>query len=228
MQGIETHLAELRKRLKLVAIFLLSSTALCFYFSSDALKWLQADLGFTLHALTAYEVFYTEILISLLFGLLLSLPFILYEALAFMRPGLKEEEYRALRNYLPFSVILFLAGSIFAYNFIVKLSLSFLQGTTKVAGVTALWGLQNTIGFALQLSALTGIIFQLPIVSLVLARVGLIDRELMVEYRAYFFIAILFLSAMATPPDVVSQMLVTGPVLLLYQLSIFLVGRVEN
>lgn len=228
MQGFEKHIEELRKRLKLVAVFFLSSTALSFYFSSDILKWLQADLGFSLHALTAYEVFYTEIIIALLLGFFISLAFILYEAIAFMRPGLKDKEYKALRNYLPFSVMLFIIGAVFSYNYIVKFSLSFLQGTANTADVAALWGLQNTIGFALQLSALTGVIFQLPIASLVLAHAGLIDKEMMVKYRSYFFIAILLVSAMATPPDVISQMLVTGPVLFLYQVSIFLVGQVKT
>ncbi|MFP4038786.1 MAG: twin-arginine translocase subunit TatC [Candidatus Nanohaloarchaea archaeon] len=227
MQGLDAHLIELKKRFRLVALFFLFSVGLSFYFSSNVLEWVQSDLGFSLHALTAYEVLYTQLLIAFLLGLLLSLPFIFYEALEFMRPGLKEEEYRALRNYLPFSVVLFLMGAAFSYNYIVKFSLGFLQSTTDASSVPAIWGLQNTVGFALRLSALTGIIFQLPIFSLILARAGLLNREMMVEYRPYFFIVILVVSAVATPPDVISQVLVTGPVLLLYQLSIFLVGRVE-
>lgn len=228
MDQLETHISELRNRLKIVAVFILSSTVLSFYFSSNILNWLQNDLGFSLHALTAYEVLYTELMIAFLGGFLLSLPFILFEALAFMKPGLRESEYRAMRNYLPFSVLLFLAGSVFSYNFVVKTSLNFFQAAAGTADVAALWGLQNTVGFALRLSAFTGIIFQLPIVSLVLAHAGVLDREKMVEYRPYFFVGILLISALATPPDIISQALVTVPVIFLYQVSIFLVDRVEE
>jgi len=225
MQGMSKHVNELRERLKITAIFFVSSTALAFYYSAEALQWLQNDLGFDLNALTAYEVLYTELMIAFLGGFLISLPVILFEALAFARPGLKEEEYKAMRNYLPFSVLLFLVGSVFSYQYVVKTSLNFFQQTAASAEVPALWGLQNTIGFALRLSAFTGIIFQLPIVSLILAKAGVINQEMMRKYRSYFIVVILLVSAVATPPDIVSQILVTVPVIGLYEISIFLVGR---
>jgi len=225
MQGMSKHVNELRERLKITAIFFVSSTALAFYYSAEALQWLQNDLGFDLNALTAYEVLYTELMIAFLGGFLISLPVILFEALAFARPGLKEEEYKAMRNYLPFSVLLFLVGSVFSYQYVVKTSLNFFQQTAASADVPALWGLQNTIGFALRLSAFTGIIFQLPIVSLILAKAGVINQEMMRKYRSYFIVVILLVSAVATPPDIVSQILVTVPVIGLYEISIFLVGR---
>ena len=228
MQGMDRHVNELRKRLKITAIFFISSIALVFYYSSNILNWVQNDLGFDLHALTAYEVLYTELMISFLGAFLLSLPFILYEALAFARPGLKNHEYKAMRNYLPFSIILFVVGSVFSYNYIVKMSLNFFQQTASGAEVAALWGLQNTVGFALRLSAFTGIIFQLPIISMILAKTGIINQEKMRKNRAYFIIAILLVSAIATPPDIISQALVTVPVIGLYQISIYLVGRIEE
>lgn len=227
MQTLDDHLNELRKRLKVVAIFLLVSTGVTFYFSSKVVKWIQSDLGFELHALSAYEALYTELMIAFLGGFLFSLPIILYELIGFMRPGLKEGEYRVMRNYLPFSVILFVVGAVFSYQYIVKSSLNFFQSTVATADVAAVWSLQNTVGFSLRLSAFTGIIFQLPIVSVILGRAGIIDTEMMVKYRAYFFIAILLVSAIATPPDIISQALVTLPVVGLYQISIFLVGKVQ-
>ena len=228
MQSLEDHVVELRRRLKIISVFLFASTATVFYFSSDILNWVQADLGFELNALSAYEVFYTEIMIAFLIGFIASLPVVLYQVIGFMRPGLTEREYKVMRNFLPFSVILFVAGATFAYEYVVKASLSFFQGTAETASVEALWGLQNTISFSLRLSALTGIIFQLPIVAVILASAGIIDREMMREYQFHFIIAILIVSAFATPPDIISQALVTLPVIGLYQLSILLVGRVEK
>lgn len=226
--SIEYHLNELRNRLKHSLIVLVVLTAFSFYFSSNVLSWMQNDLSISLHALAAYEALYTQILIALIFGFFLSLPAILYQFLKFLKPGLKSDEYSILRNYLPFGIILFTGGAVFAYEFIVKTSLNFFVSTTSGTGVEAVWGLQNTIGFALKLSAFTGLMFQLPIVSLVLSKAGLITAQSMREKRAYFFIVVLLASAVATPPDIVSQIILTSPVLVLYQLSIYLVARTES
>lgn len=225
--SFETHLSELKSRLTHSGIVLVVLTAASFFLSSRLLNLIQNDLSVSLHALAAYEALYTQILISVIFGFFLALPAILYQALKFVKPGLKDDEYRLLRNYLPFSVLLFVGGAVFAYEFIVKSSLAFFASTTTGTGVDAVWGLQNTVGFALKLSAFTGITFQLPIASVVLAKAGVLESKDMRKYRAYFFVFILLISAVATPPDVVSQVLLTLPVMALYQLSIYLVSRVE-
>ncbi|MFB6158866.1 MAG: twin-arginine translocase subunit TatC [Candidatus Nanohalobium sp.] len=227
-QQLEHHVAELRWRLKHSFIVLVVLTAVAFYFSPQMLTWLQHDLTMELNALVAYEVLYTRLMMSVLAGVLMSLPVLMYHGIKFAQPGLKPEEYRVLRNYLPMSVILFVAGAVFAYQVIVKSSLDFFQSVTTGSGVEAVWGLQNTLGFALKLSAFTGIMFQLPIAALVLAKAGLIDRESMIQYRSYFMVAVLLLAAVATPPDIVTQVMLTVPVMGLYQLSIFLVDRTEK
>lgn len=225
--AFKRHVRELRQRLVAALIVFAGFSAISFYFSPGVLSWLQADLALSLHALKAYEVIYTQIMISLILGFFLSLPFTLYQFLAFARPGLRPGEYRLLRDFLPFSFLLFLMGAVFAYQFVVKTALEFFQGVTRSSGVEAVWGLKNTVGFALKISALTGVVFQLPVVAVVLAKAGLADAEMMRGYRSHFFVAVLFVAAVATPPDVVTQLLITGPVLGLYQLSIFLVSRIE-
>ncbi|PSG99762.1 MAG: twin-arginine translocase subunit TatC [Nanohaloarchaea archaeon SW_4_43_9] len=227
-QPVEQHLIDLKKRLRNSLLALAFTTVAGFIYSSRILSWLQDDLSLSLHALTAYEVFYTRISIALLFGLVMALPFIALQLLKFAKPGLKPREYRVVRNYLPFSLILFSAGAVFSYQFVVKSALSFFSTMTRASDVTAVWGLQNTIGFAVKLSAFSGLMFQLPVISVVLASAGIIDKEMMVEHRGYFVVAVLLLSAVATPPDVVTQVLVTLPVLGLYQVSIWLVGRYEH
>lgn len=226
-QDLNTHIQELRSRVIHSLIVLTVLGSIGFYFSQDILSLIQADLGFQLNALSAYETVYTQISIALIFGLIAGLPAIIYQMLKFVEPGLKAKEYRILRNYLPFSIILFLIGSIFSYQFIVKQSLNFFMSMTESADVQSVWSLQRTIGFAIKLSAVSGILFQLPIVSLILGKAGVINSEMMKEYRAYFIIAILLVSAIATPPDLITQLLVTAPVIGLYQISIFLVAGIE-
>lgn len=225
MPSLDEHVSELQRRLRFSAVFFLLAVLVTFYFAPDIVSWLRADLGFKLHAFTAYEALYTQLMIAFLGGFLLSLPVTLYEIIQFMRPGLKEDEYRVLRNYLPLSIILFGLGAVFSYEFIVKTGLEFFELTTSTSNVEAVWGLKSTVGFTLRLSAFTGIIFQLPIVAVVLDTAGLINEDMMREYRNHFLVSVLLVSAVATPPDIFTQVLVTLPVVLLYQLSIFLVSR---
>lgn len=227
-QPLEDHLQELRKRLRNSFVILVLAGAVSFVYSSDILTWIQSDLTLSLHALTAYEVFYTRITIAILTGLVISLPFIVFEFLKFARPGLKDREYRIIRNYLPFSILLFVGGAVFSYEYIVKSALSFFDTMTTGSEVTAVWGLQDTIGFVVKLSSFSGLMFQLPVVSVVLASAGVINQRMMKEYRPHVFVAVLILAAVSTPPDVITQVLVTLPVVALYQFSIWLVGKYES
>lgn len=226
-RDIDYHIQELRSRIIHSFIVLVVLTAIGFYLSGDILSFLQADLTTELHALNAYETIYTQIMIAVMFGFFAGLPAIIYQLLKFAEPGLRDAEYKVIRNFLPFSFILFVIGGVFAYEFIVKTSLQFFMESTKTADVTAVWGLQNTLGFALKLSIITGVLFQLPIVSIVLAKAGLINAWTMKKYRGYFIVGILVASAVATPPDIITQLLITAPIIGLYQLSIFLVSRIE-
>lgn len=227
MESFEDHVRELRKRLFWIMLGLVSASAVSFYFSSDILKWLQDDLSIQVHALQAFEVFYTELMIALILGFFISLPFTLYQILKFMKPGLKDQEYRVMRNYLPFAVLLFLIGAGFAYNFVVKTAFGFFQSVGSSAEVSAVWGLKNTLGFAMKISGLVGVFFQLPIVALVLGKAGIIDSDMMLKYRSYFAVFVLLTSAMATPPDIITQIMITVPIIGLYQVSIWMVKRVE-
>lgn len=228
MQTIEHHVKELKRRFWYVLVFFGVGTGASFYYSQRILNFLQTDLNVTLHALTAYETFYTQLMIAMILGFLIALPVTLYQLLKFLKPGLKDAEYKVVRDYLPFSVILFGVGAIFSYEYIVKTSIVFFQDTTAAANVGAVWGLKNTLGFAMKISAFTGIAFQLPIISMVLAKAGLIDKRMMIKYRPYVIVGILLVAAIATPPDIITQVLVTSPVVGLYQASIFLVGRLDK
>lgn len=220
---IDEHIEELKSRLKhsVIVFVLLSSISL--YFSPGILSFIQNDLGVKLHSLAAYDVVYTEIQIALILGIVSSLPVFYIQFLGFLKPGLRAREYRILRNYLPLSIVLFCAGSVFAYNFIVKAALEFFSSSTASTEIIAVWGLKNTLSFVLKISSFTGVMFQLPIAALVLSKAGLLDRKMMKDYRRYFIILVMFLAAVVTPPDIISQILLVLPVLVLYQISIYLV-----
>lgn len=226
-QSLEYHVNELRTRLFHSFIVFTILSLFGFYFSGEIMSFLQADLGLQLNTFKAYEAFYTQLMISVIFGFFSGLPVFLYNLIKFAEPGLKPEEYRTLRNFVPFSFILFIIGFVFSYQFVVKSSLQFFESFTANADVRSVWGLRTTIGFALKLSAATGILFQLPIASLVLGKAGLINADMMRKYRAHVAIAILVIAAFSTPPDIVTQLFITLPVIGLYQISIYMVARIQ-
>lgn len=227
MDSFRDHVIELRNRFFRIMLVLIVASAISFYFSSEILVWLQNDLAIEVHALHAFEVFYTQIMIAAILGFFISIPYTFYEILKFLKPGLKDHEYKVMRNYLPLGIILFLFGAAFAYTFVIKAAFSFFQTIGAGAEVPAVWGLRNTLGFAMKISGFVGIFFQLPIVSLILGKAGIINAEMMRKYRNYFIIGVLLSSAMFTPPDLITQVLITLPVIVLYQVSIYLVKRVE-
>ncbi|MFC5133750.1 MULTISPECIES: twin-arginine translocase subunit TatC [Haloferacaceae] len=226
--SLDYHLQELRQRLKYSVVVFAVTAIGGFLVSGRVLSWLQRDLVIPLNAFVPYEALYTQVMIALLIGVIVAVPVLLFEVLRFAKPGLRDQEYRTVRNFLPFSYILFLGGSVFAYEFIATNALQFFQSFTASADVASVWGLQATISFVLRISALTGALFQLPVIAAVLGMAGLLTSEQMRRYRSHFIVAILVVAAVATPPDVLTQVLIVGPVIGLYQVSIWLVGRIED
>jgi sec-independent protein translocase protein TatC len=228
MSDLEQHMGELRRRLvySVLSVALFSGTA--FYFSRPAIKFLKQDLSVQFHAMQPFEVFYTQLRLSIFLGLAVATPVILYHALRFAAPGLEKDEYRAARNFLPFSTVLFGAGAVFSYQYVVKTSLNFFQSFSAQASVELVWGLSSVVGYAVRISAYTGLFFQVPIAASILAKAGLLTSANMKKYRNYFIVAVLVTAAAATPPDIITQLLITGPVILLYQLSIYMVERINS
>lgn len=219
----ETHFRELTNRLNHIAIVLFVFSVLGWFASELILQYIQSSLEVELHAVQVYEVIYARLNIAVIFGLALTLPVLCYQLLLFAKPGLTSHEYTTLRNFLPLSLLLFTLGSVFAYVFVISTALNFLHARTILAGINPIWGLGNTIGFIVRTSALTGILFQIPIFIAILNRLSIINREILEKYRAYFIVFVLFVSALATPPDIITQILITLPVILLYEISLRLI-----
>ncbi len=227
-QDLADHWQELRGRLVRTGLFFTVATVAGLWFSGDILAWVQQDLAVDLYALTVYEAVTTRIMIGVLVGMVATLPVLLVELLRFARPGLTAREYRVVRNVLPLSLLLFAAGSVFAYMAIVANALPFFAAVTRGAEVAAVWGLRTTVGFVLKVSVLTGLLFQVPVAAAVLGSLGLVTAAGMRRYRVHVVVAVLVVAAVATPPDIITQVLVTVPVIGLYEASILLVARLER
>jgi sec-independent protein translocase protein TatC len=170
------------------------------------------------------EAFITSIKVSFIAGFIAAFPYVFYEFWRFIKPGLYEKERKATRGVVFICSLLFLMGVCFGYFIISPFAINFLVGYT-IPGVTNIPTLGSLINYMIMFTAPAGLIFELPIVVFFLARVGLITPALMKQYRRHSIIGILLLSALITPPDVVTQFLIGIPLYFLYELSIVVAAR---
>jgi len=219
------HLTDLRKQLvKSAAVFLFFLIAV---FSTINLWFPYITRGHELIILGPLEVvkFYMSISTALALGL--SIPFLCHFLWQFVKPGLNERESRFLSMYSPVMLLLFLIGVSFGYFIINPLSYKFLVAMGAV-NFNVMVSAQEYISFLLMTTMPIGILFELPIVALFLAAIGLLTAESMKKVRKWSYLAIAIISALITPPDFVSQLIVLIPMALLYEASIFIVLYTER
>lgn len=175
------------------------------------------------------EQFMTHIRVSLYAGMLCAAPYILYELFRFVSPGLYDRERRAGFRVVTSGYLMFMAGTLLNYFLIFPLTVRFL-GTYQVsADVENMLTLKSYIDTLLSMSLVMGVIFELPVVSAILGRMGIINGRLMSRYRRHAIVAILIVAAIITPTtDVFTLFIVSLPIWLLYELSILLVPKEER
>ncbi len=170
--------------------------------------------------------FSTHISTSFFAGFIVAFPYVFWEIWSFVSPGLLSSETALARGIVFFSSILFLVGIFFGYYVIAPLSVNFL-GSYQVSSMVANQiSLSSFVSTVTTVSLVNGIIFELPILVYFLTKIGLLTPEFMRVYRKHAFVGTLILSAIITPPDITSQILVSFPLILLYELSIKISARV--
>lgn len=170
--------------------------------------------------------FTTHVITSLIAGLLLSIPYVIYEIWRFIRPGLTQKEQANSRGAVLVISGLFITGVLFAYYIIVPLAVNFLGSYQVSAMVANQIALRSYISTVTTLTLATGIVFELPVFVYFLSRVGIFTPEMMKKNRKLAFIVIIIIAAIITPPDIFSQILVSIPLLILYEISIGISARV--
>ena len=183
------------------------------------------DMSFTLQNITMSGQFFTHLLVSFVAGLVAAFPFVLWEIWRFIAPGLHPGERASLRWVVAFASFLFICGVALGYFVLTPMSIQFFGNYRVSEHVSNVIALDSYIGMVTSVTVWTGLVFQLPILVLFLTRAGLITPAFMRRYRRHAFVIVLVMSAIITPPDVVSQLIVSVPLMLLYEGSILLAGR---
>lgn len=179
-------------------------------------------IPFTLQSLEMGEQFSVHIWISITVGFIIAFPFIIWEFWKFISPGLYEKERKGAVAFIIISSFLFFVGVLFGYYVITPLSVNFLGNYSVSALVERNIKINSYISLLRASVLASGLIFELPIVMYFLTKMGLITPDFLKQYRKHALVIVLILSAVITPPDIVSQVIVSIPILILYEVSIFI------
>jgi sec-independent protein translocase protein TatC len=215
------HLGELRNRLFLALISLVVTTLISFIFANRFVQWLTIPVG-GLQNLLAIEV--TENIsvfmkVSLLSGFILALPFILYELLAFVMPGLTDSERRWVKISIPMASVFFLLGVAFCYFVMLPAAIPFLVG---FLGVKTTPRLSSYIDFVSNMMFWIGVSFELPLLVFILAKINIVTAKMLINQWRIAVVVIAIMAAVITPtPDPVNMSIMMAPLIVLYVLSIF-------
>lgn len=196
------------------------------WLGSEAVKINQHDLE--LISIKMAGQFMTHLWTSMVVGFIVAAPVIFYEFWSFIKPALYENEKKYASGAVVYTTILFLLGVLFGYYIIVPLSLQFLGGYNISTEVTNQIDINSYISLVVSVCLSTGVVFLLPIFAYFLSKVGLITPEFMKRYRRHAYVLLAVLAAVITPPDVFSMVMVDIPMILLYEVSIFISKRVEK
>ncbi|SEM50193.1 sec-independent protein translocase protein TatC [Loktanella fryxellensis] len=244
------HLIELRSRLIKALFAFVVGMVICFTVWNPIFDFLTRPLCAALDAdgqacglifIALEEGFFVAIQISLVGGLCLSFPFISYQLWRFVAPGLYKSEQGAFLPFLLASPFMFFLGAAFAYYVITPLAfaffLNFQQGgvmtdgaetTAQAAGLVFQGSAKAYLNLTIKFIVAFGLCFQLPVLLTLMGKAGLVSAAGLRNTRKYAIVGILLLAAVATPPDVVSQLILFTVVYGLYEVSIFLVARIER
>jgi sec-independent protein translocase protein TatC len=226
-QPFLSHLEELRKRLVAISIGVGVAFVICYIFSERLFQYLILPLktvlpkGDRLIFTNLPEMFITYLKVSLIAGILLAAPFIFYELWLFIAPGLYQREKKYVIPFVLFSTILFVGGSLFGYFVVFPFGFKFFLGFSNEY-VKALPSVKQYFSFSIKLLFAFGIVFELPVVVFFLTKIGLVTADFLKKQRKYAILLTFVIAAILTPPDVATQCMMAGPLIVLYEISILI------
>jgi len=189
------------------------------------------ELNFTIQSRQMGSQFNTAIWMGITVGFILGFPFILWELWKFIRPALYENEKKNAKWFITIASFLFFLGVLFGYYMLAPLSINFLGNFSVSQYVHNEFDIDSYIGTIKTCILASGLIFELPVLMYFLAKLDVIEATSLRKYRKIAIVIILVISAIITPPDVISQIIVSIPLLILYEISIYIVkqiGRKQN
>jgi sec-independent protein translocase protein TatC len=165
---------------------------------------------------------------SMLGGVVIGFPYIFYQIWSFVKPGLKQNEKSAVKGIVFYVSLLFFVGILFGYYVVAPLCVQFFGMYQISRSIQNIFTINSYMSTVLSTIFYTGLLFLLPVITYLFAKLGIVTADFLKKYRKHAIVAILVVAAVITPPDVVSQIIVSIPILLLYEIGILVVKRVEK
>ncbi len=213
--SITAHLEELRSRIIKSLLAVAAGSGIAYFFLDEITKFMTAPVG-KLYYMKPGEAFFTYVKIDIVAGFLIALPIIFFHIWQFFLPALTKSERAVLGVLVPASVILFFTGLAFAFFLILPIALKFFMGFST-DDLQTMFSFQNYFDFVITFLLPFGFVFELPLIVIVLAQLGILTSEFLGKYRRIIFFLSFVIGAIITPPDVISQISLAVPVILLYE-----------
>jgi len=223
------HLGELRRRLIWILVVLFITLIIGFVVAGPIILYLRdvkPALGMEWNVFSPWDTLRIYMQVAMTVAIAVTLPFILYQLWAFTKPGLKQHEQRATVMYIPAAFVLFLGGLAFGYFVVFPLAFYFTTVLTGALGLTEMYGVAQYFAFMFNIILPISLLFELPVVVLFLTQLRILQPHLLTKFRKVAYLLLLIIGALITPPDVISALIVSIPMILLFELSVWLSKRV--
>ena len=226
-----SHLKELRDRVRNAAICFVLAFGVCFYFAGDIYKWLEAPVArawaanpklgeFKMSFATLTEPFWVNMSVALWAGIFLASPFIFYQLWKFIAPGLYKRERKITVAFAMFSAVFFVSGALFCYELVLGRIYEFLLDYSSEKHAPTLM-LQGYLDLTRDMMLAFGAVFEMPLLIFFLSMIGMVTHRGLWKFNRWFVVIAFIVGAILTPsPDVVSQLMMAAPMIVLYNLSI--------
>ena len=231
-EELKPHLADLRKRLATATGTVIVMFFVMFYFWEPILAWMITPLkevlptGSNVIFTKVQEPFFTALKVAFFTGFITSLPVIFWQLWLFVAPGLYENEKKMVIPFVTGATVMFLIGATFCYYVVIPFGFDFLINFGSQL-FTALPSIGEYVSFFTKLLLGFGLAFELPVITFFLAAMGLVTDQTLIGFFRYALVIIFMVSALLTPPDVLTQFLMAGPMILLYGLSILIAKKIN-
>lgn len=231
MEELTSILDGIRQRLIPIGILLFAGLIVSYFFLDPVLKKISTDLlpeEITLIALDPLEVILLKLKISVICGVIVALPLMIYYILKVVDERIRPIDLNMKKSSIlliaSIAVLLFIVGASYSYFIMMPLFFGYMYQMALDAGVTARWSIAPFINFVVMMTAVFGVVFELPLILSILVRRDIIKLETLKKYRRHAYVGLLVLSAFITSPDVFTQIIIGVPLIIFYEISIFVAG----
>ncbi|MCD9020627.1 twin-arginine translocase subunit TatC [Cohnella silvisoli] len=219
------HMRELRRRLLWIVIALFVSVVGGMFVTKPVILFIKSEPlihDLALNVFSPSDAIGIWLKIGFIIGFTAALPFTMYQLWLFVRPGLHPNERRAAIRYIPYATLMFATGLVFAYYIVFPMAFTFTSGITKELGFQETYGISQYFSFLINIVFPVSLLFELPILIMFLTRLKLISPKLLGKFRKFAYLLLIIVATVITPPDLISDILVAIPLLLLFELSVLL------